>query len=395
MRYALLLLTCWLMPATELRFRQHTIAADLEGGYQVVAADLNKDGRPDLIALASGMDELIWFENPGWRRHVIARGRSQMINLAAADLDGDGIPEIVLAEGFAMDPRKSGGVISLLKHQGDPRGLWSVTEIDRLPASHRLRWADPDGSGKKVLMNAPLAGAGAVPPGYRARVPLVLYRPGAWKREVISDELEGVLHGIRVTDWDGDGRDEILTASFGGIAVFKLAKDGRWQKTGLAQGDPAPWPKCGASDVDTGRLGEKKFFCSIEPWHGNQVAVYFNEGGAWKRNVIEDKLVDGHALLAADLDRDGRDEIIAGFRGKGGSVWIYRAEDAGGNRWTRTALDEGGMAAASCALAGSNLACIDNHRLKWYEGAPWGPLIGVHLRSSAARNAFSAADERR
>jgi hypothetical protein len=361
------------MPAADLRFKQHTIASDLDGGYQVVVADLNNDGRPDLIALASGMKELVWFENPGWQRHVIATGRSQMINLAAADLDGDGIPEIVLAEQFAMDPRKSAGVISVLKHRGDPRELWSITEIDRLPATHRLRWGDIDGSGKKVLINAPLAGEKAVPPEYRAHVPLVCYRPGSWKREVISDDLEGVFHGIRVTDWDGDGRDEILTASFGGIDVFKLGKDGRWRRTELAKGDPSPWPKSGASDVDTGRLGAKKFLCSIEPWHGNQVAVYLEEGGAWKRQVIEDKLVDGHALLTADLDGDGRDEIVAGFRGTGESVWIYRAADSTGKRWSRVSLDEGGMAAASCAVADLNgdghpdLACIDNHRLKWYE----------------------------
>jgi hypothetical protein len=46
------------------QFIEHTIAADLTGGYQVVAADINRDGRPDLVALASGMPELVWFENP-------------------------------------------------------------------------------------------------------------------------------------------------------------------------------------------------------------------------------------------------------------------------------------------------------------------------------------------
>src|SRR5215471_19352345 len=52
-------------------FREHTIATDLTGGYQVVVSDINHDGKPDLIALASGLSELVWFENPGWQRHVI------------------------------------------------------------------------------------------------------------------------------------------------------------------------------------------------------------------------------------------------------------------------------------------------------------------------------------
>src|ERR1039457_7479342 len=65
-------------------FSEHTIASDLKGGYQVVAADLNGDGKPDLIALASGMTELVWYENPAWQRHVIATGLSGMINCAVA-----------------------------------------------------------------------------------------------------------------------------------------------------------------------------------------------------------------------------------------------------------------------------------------------------------------------
>src|SRR5689334_24792673 len=62
------------------RFDAHTIATGLRGGYQVVVADMNRDGKPDLIALASGMPELVWFENPTWECHVIAGGLSRMIN---------------------------------------------------------------------------------------------------------------------------------------------------------------------------------------------------------------------------------------------------------------------------------------------------------------------------
>ena len=79
------------------KFVEHTLATDLKGGYQVIVADVNHDGKPDLIALASGMKELFWFENPTWERHVIVGNQSHMINCAAWDTDGDGIPEIVLA----------------------------------------------------------------------------------------------------------------------------------------------------------------------------------------------------------------------------------------------------------------------------------------------------------
>ena len=371
MRYALVFLMT--VEALAAQFRAHTLATDLKGGYQVLAVDLNRDRRPDLLALASGLPELVWFENPGWQRHVIAAGRSRMINAAPCDLDGDGIPEIVLAEEFSMDPRKSVGTLSLLTHAGDPVKPWSVREIDRLPTSHRLRWANLDGRRERVLVNAPLAAATAAPPDYREKVPLVLYRPGEWKRELITDALSGVLHGIDVLDFDQDGRDEILTASFLGIHLIKRDRRGRWQVTELAKGSPEAWPKCGASEITAGRLRGRRFLASIEPWHGNQVVVYTQQGNQWRRQVLDESLDGGHTIQAADLDGDGNDELIAGGRGKPFSTYLYKAEDARGTRWSRATLDDGGMGPAACVVADLNtdgrldLACIGGTSLKWYE----------------------------
>ena len=357
------------------RFEEHTIATDLTGGYQVVVSDINYDGKPDLIAVASGMKELIWFENPGWQRHVLVANISRPINCAAWDIDGDGIPEIALAHEFSNDPARSVGIISLLRHKGDPLKLWEMTEIDRLSTSHRLRWADIDGNGKKVLVNGPLAGALAKVPDYKGAVPLVFYRPGVWKREVISEELEGVLHGILITDWDNDKREDILSASFLGVDLFSFGKTKRWQRTRIVNGNPDPWPKSGSSEIAVGMLGRDRFFCTIEPWHGNQVVVYRQQGQKWQREVIDTTLNDGHVLLTADLNHDGRDEIIAGYRGQGRSVYIYSAEDSKGTRWLRRVLDDGGIGAAGCAVADLNgdgradVACIGTAtaNLKWYE----------------------------
>lgn len=364
-----------LAAAPPARFAEHTVSTGLKGGYQVVALDMNRDGKPDLVALSSGMTELVWFENPGWQRHVIATNLSGMINLAAWDVDGDGIPEIVLASGFSMNARQSTGIVSVLRHNGDPRQPWSIREIDRLPTSHRLRWADIDGTGKKVLVNQPLTAATVDRPEDRAHTPLVFYRPGEWKRETISEQDEGVVHCIYIVDWDGDGRDDILTAGFTGIHLFKLGKNGRWSRTEIAQGDPAPWPKSGSSDVAVGRLGKRRFLAAIEPWHGNEVAIYQESSGAWLRHVIDDSLSDGHTILTADLNADGADEVIAGYRGKGVNVYYAPdATDAKGAAWTKVVLDNS-IAAAACAIADLNgdgrpdIACIGaaTANLKWYE----------------------------
>ncbi len=342
------------------RFRERTVATDLKGGYQVVAFDLNRDGRPDLIALARGMPELVWYENPGWQRHVIAGGFSNMINLAVFELAQG--PVIVLASGFSSEAKKSTGVVSVLEPDGDVRRPWKVREIDRLPTSHRLRMAD-FGDGR-IVLNAPLTAPDAVGPEYQGHVPLVYYIPGEWKRVTIGNQEQGVMHGICVVDWDGDGRDEVLAASFLGIHLYKRLAGGAWRRTEIAKGDPAPWPKSGASDVAVGQLHDRRFLCSIEPWHGNQVAVYVESGGMWRRHVIDDSFIDGHAVYAADLNGDSRDEIVAGYRGSGGSVYIYAATDDSGSRWTRHDLDKGGISAASCTIGDLNgdgkpdIACI-------------------------------------
>jgi hypothetical protein len=327
----------------------------------VVVADLNHDGKPDLVALASGMPDLVWYENPTWERHVIVGGQRQMINCAVVP----GTSEIVLASEFSMVPKQSAGVVSVLHPGADPRQPWTIREIDRLPTSHRLRVMRIGGD--DVVVNAPLTAADAEPPDYRGHTPIVYYRPGEWKRRVLSEQNEGLVHGILI---DGD---RILTAGFEGIHEFRPGASGQWARTRIAAGDPAPWPKSGSSDIASGRLGRERFLAAIEPWHGNQLAVY--AGPDRQRQVIDDALVDGHTILTADLNGDGSDEIVAGFRGGSHSVNIYY-HDAG--KWTRVPLDSGGMAAAACAAADldgdgrTDLVCIGTAtaNLKWYRNVP-------------------------
>ena len=356
------------------RFTAHTIASGLTGGYQVVVADLNRDRRPDIIALASGLKDLKWYENPGWQPHVLVSGINQPINAAAHDVDGDGIPEIALAHEFSNVYARSAGIVSILTHQGDPARPWSMLEIDRLPTSHRLRFADIDGSGRKVLVNFPLIGAQAVAPDYRARVPLMMYRPDGWKREVITDADEGVVHGIDATDWNGDRRVALLSASFTGVHTLQFDR-GQWTRSLITKGDPAAWPQSGSSDVAVGRLGIERFLATIEPWHGNQVVIYRQEKTIWRRHVIDNLIADGHTIAAGDFDRDGLDEIIVGERQGKRSAYLYRASGPEDDTWTKEVLDDGGMAAAGCAVADLNadmtfdVVCIGTAtaNLKWYE----------------------------
>jgi hypothetical protein len=94
-----------------------------------------------------------------------------------------------------------------------------------------------------------------------------------------------------------------------------------------------------------------RFLATIDPWHGHEVAVCPAEGPELfaARTVLDATLRGGHALWVADVDGDGDDEIIAGYRGPGTSVLAY---DFDGTTWTRTVLDN---AIAAQDLRGGDL----------------------------------------
>src|SRR5262247_2417039 len=75
-------------------FQAHDIDSNFRGGYAVSVADFNKDGKLDVIANSLQVQEVAWYENPGWQRHVVLSQTPQIVNQAMADIDGDGIPEV-------------------------------------------------------------------------------------------------------------------------------------------------------------------------------------------------------------------------------------------------------------------------------------------------------------
>jgi hypothetical protein len=359
-------------------FYPHIVSTGLRGGYQVVAADMNKDGKVDLIGLGSQNPELVWYENPYWTPHVITRDAPRMVNLAAADVDGDGSPELADAcEGGTT--RQNAGKIAILKSGKDPRELWTFTKIDELPmTSHRVRFLKI--GNQTLLISAPIITAESTD-GFantnHTTTPLHAYRPPDWKRETITEESKGVVHGLLINDWDGDGRDDVITAGYLGVFVHMLGKDGKWTRSQIVAGNPAEWPQSGTSDIVVGRLGGRKFMAANEPFHGNQVIVYTDAGGTWARTMIDDSINNSLSLALVDSDGDGTSEIVSGgtrgapgtARGAKPGVFFYKAADPAGQKWDRMVLDAT-IAANGCVAADINgdrkmdIACID-------AGAPW------------------------
>lgn len=370
-----------------MRFQRHDID-DYRAGYQVAVADVNGDGKPDVIALSTDANRVDWYQNPTWRQRPIAR-TERNIDLAPVDLDGDGRVEIALASGFYFGDGNRGGHIQWLRIGADLDKPWRVHPIAVDPVVHRLRWGDVDGDGRAELIHAPIFGAGSKGPAratpshlWAFRVPRDL-AGGAWEPWKIDESLT-VLHGLYVGDVDGDGRAELLTASFEGIHRFDYEGDrqtGTWRKVHIAPGAPPTSDKPGAargsSEAVPARLGGRSsVIAAIEPWHGHQVVVYTpgkaKEG--WTRHVLDESLHEGHALLAADLDGDGQEEIVAGWRGEGGGLALYDPLDASGGRYRRVTIDQPIAVEGAVAVDLNGDGRLDlvamagrSNRLVWYQ----------------------------
>ena len=199
-----------------------------------------------------------------------------------------------------------------------------------------------------------------------------------WEKWVIDETLT-VLHGLYVGDLDGDGRAEILTANFEGIHRFDW-KQGRWQKTHITPGAPPvndkPGAARGSSEVVPVRLGPNRMLlAAIEPWHGHQVVVYSpdGEGGFWNRQVLDESLQEGHALLAADFDGDGQDEIVVGWRAGGGGIKLFHLAPDGAS-WHAVEIERGVAVEGAVAADINGDGKLDivvsagrNNKVLWYE----------------------------
>lgn len=340
--------------AGPVKFEAHDIDPKLPGAYAVNTADFNNDGKIDVIANSLGARELAWYENPTWERHVIVSDTMQIVNQAPADINGDGIPELAFQSSFAMQAAKSEGLNWIARSAG-PGQPWKVEKFDAFPTSHHVVWADLDGDGKKELINAPLIGPGSLAPTYdQDKAPVFWYDQGGWKRHTITDSIPGIIHRVRPVKWDSGNREQILVASFEGIVMYRATGSGeamKFEKVVLSKGHEEKAPRLGASDVGVGVQDGRRFFASVEPWHGNEVVVYTGSGSNWTRRVIYDKVASGHEIAVIDLNGDGRDDLVANDNARGatqnnpnaptGGVHVFFApDDAAKGEWTYLRLED-------------------------------------------------------
>ncbi len=346
------------VPAFEAKVIDENIGAVC---YAVTSADVNGDGKLDIVAVSE--NRVQWYEAPTWTKHIILENQTEMDNvcIAAHDIDGDGKVDFALGAGWI---KANTGTIQWITRGAKEDDKWSVHFIGKEVSTHRMSFADVLGKGTKQLVVSPL-NRSTVPTGLRLMAFEIPAQPKTdrWAMTVLDQTLNR-MHNHTHVDWNADGKLDTITASEEGVFLIQRATDS-FSKTQLGTGAAGDKPELrGAGEIRVGKLKSGgRFLATVEPMHGTSIAVYTtNPDGSLPlhRTVIEDTLKQGHAVWPVDLDGDGSDEIVIGHREpgtgtvKGPGVYVYSCDDEAKRKWSKHVIDDGGVAVEDAFAADLN-----------------------------------------
>lgn len=270
----------------------------------VAVADVNKDGQMDIIA------GYYWYEAPDWTQHEIAPSRvydprkeycDSFLNLGM-DVNLDGWDDLVIID----HPGKPG---LWFENPKNVPGEWkrhiiadSVGIGNESPA-----FVDVDGDGRLDIVCADVGKKQIV----WLQAPL---NPGEteWKRFPLSEEnvpgTERYSHGIGWGDVNNDGLYDVVIADgwFEGKADLGSG-DWTFHPTKISE----PCSHMHVLDVDGDGLND------ILTASAHQLGIWWHrqlEDATFATNLISATTAQTHSSIMADLNGDGKAELITGKR---------------------------------------------------------------------------------
>ncbi len=279
-------------------FRTHTIDATSE--YAACAAiDVNDDGKLDIVSGGS------WYEAPNWEKHFlrdvqVIRGRLDDYSHLPMDVNGDGRVDYVSANYRSES-------IYWVENAGANGTPWKKHVIDTPGAMETAIMVDVDGDGRNdILPNGTKFAAWweLLPPTEPNAMP-------QWARHDLPVDVAG--HGIGFGDVNGDGRGDIV-GPHGWLEAPEDRRDGRWvfhREFSLDSDCSIPMLV-----VDVDRDGDHDLVWG----RGHKFGVYWLEQRQvdgkrqWQRHAIDTEWSQGHSVYWADMNGDGREDLVTGKR---------------------------------------------------------------------------------
>jgi hypothetical protein len=230
---------------------------------------------------------------------------------AVADMNGDGTPDLVFTS-----PRKEPGPPAIFLNDG--RGTFARWEQATFPPLGfdygAVAAADFDASGTMDL---------AVAVHYRGVTVLLGDGRGAFTAASADFPWPSAFssRALTVTDWNGDGHPDVAAVSDGprplttvqmGVTVFENA-GASWTAKRATVADPIHGDTIVAGDVDGDGLVD---LLTASQNAGDQRVLRLGSDGGLKGRRLDTSNPTSlvHAMEFADLDRDGRHEVIVGYQ---------------------------------------------------------------------------------
>jgi len=339
------------LPPKDPKFEPQVVDAKVEIGYGLAIGDVDGDRKPDI--LLADKKQFVWYRNGDWKRFVMVDNLTESDNvcIAARDINGDGKVEVAVGAqwnpGETSDTAKSGSVHYLIRPT-DPTQLWTPVKLYHDPTIHRMRWAKAE---KNIfhLIVVPLHGKGnkggeGEPVNVRAyEIPKDPRTP--WKHWVIDHTMH-MTHNLDVVAVGG--RELVYVGGKEGVKVLGFEK-GKWVAASkdewLIQNESFGEIRAGSPS--------RQSVAGIQPMHGNQLAVYSTKTKS-ERNVLTTGLNQGHALAYDDLLHSGTEQIVAGWREPdaekktGIKIFVFQSQEAG---WKDFWIDENEIACEDLQVA--------------------------------------------
>jgi hypothetical protein len=262
------------------------------GASETVAiADINADGRPDIV---SGE---YWYEAPKWVKHrfreiEFTNNYVDDFSDLPLDVNGDGRVDIVSCSWFAKKLYWS-------ENPGKAAGLWKEHPVETRFSIEFAFLVDLNNDGK----------ANEVLPEFGdAKAPLTWYEVsgGELVAHVVADHSFG--HGIGAGDVNKDGRTDIITPA-GWFEAPEDPRTGAWTfHADFNLGDTGF-----IHVLDVNGDGRPDLVASMAHNYG----IFWMERtaqGTWTKHVIDDSWSQAHSLAIADVNGDGQMDLVTGKR---------------------------------------------------------------------------------
>lgn len=281
---------------------------DAAGARAPVVADFNLDGRPDVASvISSGAGIILHLSSPSGGALTPLAGPllPSAYTLSTADLNRDGKPDLI------GTTRSFGAAVSIFLGNGDgtfqpAKVLSAFTSSFSDYQNNHVVAGDVTGDGKVDILVGEIGGDVLLFPGLG---------DGTYAAGMALGKAAQPVRAIRLADLDGDGALDVVAASGmitgggGTLLAFARQMDGTFKNT-FTQTSMESFPALALADQDA----DGKADIAAVAASGKLYTYRGNGDGTFGTGVTSDIGKNGAFLSAGDLNGDSKADLVSGGR---------------------------------------------------------------------------------